>query len=48
MLAELIGGYVLDEKSIASDEKSITSDDKSIASDEKSITSGVLDENTSL
>ena len=41
MLAELIGGYVLDEKSIASDEKSIASDDKSI-------TSGVLDENTSL
>ena len=27
MLAELIGGYVLDEKSIASDEKSITSDE---------------------
>ena len=44
VLAELIGGYVLDEKSIASG----VLDDKSIASDEKSITSGVLDENTSL
>ena len=44
MLAELIGGYVLDEKSITSG----VLDDKSIASDEKSITSGVLDENTSL
>ena len=41
MLAELIGGYVLDEKSI-------TSDEKSIASDEKSIISGVLDENRGL
>ena len=37
MLAELIGGYVLDEKSIASDENSITSDENSIISDEKSI-----------
>ena len=27
MLAELIGGYVLDDKSITSDEKSITSDE---------------------
>ena len=41
MLAELIGGYVLDEKSRASDENSIASDEKSITSDE-------LDENRGL